>query len=73
MTGTSPFVCSCGGHFPVYLGRVFGYAAVDLAIEVLDDLGAALIPPHFGRRDLFAVVEDEWIGEVGEGLALESS
>ena len=44
---------SAGGVFggcdlPANVGCVFGGAAVDLAIEGLDDFGAALVPPYFG-------------------------
>ncbi len=44
------------GDFPPHFGGVLGHAAVDLAVEDLDDLGAALVPPHLCGRDLLAVV-----------------
>ena len=35
-----------GGHLPLHLGRVLRDPAVDLAVEVLDDLRPPLRPPH---------------------------
>ncbi len=49
-------------------GTVGGDAAEDLAVEDFDELGAALGPPDFCGGDVFAVVEDEWVGEIGVGI-----
>jgi hypothetical protein len=58
------------GDLPHDLGGVCGDAAVDLAVKELDDLGAALGPPELGGGDLFAVVEEEGVGELREGIGL---
>jgi len=42
-------------HFPGDFGQVGGDAAQDLAVKVLDDLGAALVPPEFGGGHRLAV------------------
>jgi hypothetical protein len=57
-----------GGDLPVDFGCVFWDAAVDLAIEELDDFGAALVPPDFWRGDFFAVIQKERVGEIGDGI-----
>ena len=42
-----------------------GNAAEDFAIEELDDLRTALLPPDFGCGDALAVVQKQRIGQVG--------
>ena len=37
--------------FPIYFGRAGGDAAVDFAVEVFEDFGAALFLPVFGGFD----------------------
>ncbi len=51
------------GNFPLHLGYVFGDAAVDLAVEVLDDLRPAPGPPLVGGGDLCPILADERVGE----------
>ena len=53
----------CVRHFPLDRGHVCGDAAVDLAIEVLDDLGPALAPPLPGGRDLRPIFADQRVGK----------
>ena len=69
-TGTSPtfsFSVSVTSHFT--FGRVLRHAAVDLAVEVLDDLRPPLFP-LVGRGDLLAVLEDQRVGQVGIRVGL---
>ena len=49
---------------PGDLGRVLGHEAVNLAREVLDDLGPTLVEPLFRRGDLLAVLHHQRIGQV---------
>ena len=58
------------GHRPRDLRHVLGHAAVDLALEVLDDLGTALLPPHFRGRDLPAVLQGQDVRPVRIGVGL---
>jgi hypothetical protein len=47
--------CKGGDMLTIWLRQATRNAAVDFAVEVLDDFGAPLIPPHFGGRDFFPV------------------
>ena len=58
------------GYLPLDLGDVPGHAAVDFAIEILHDFGAALIPPLLGAGDLLAVFESQGVGIIGIGIGL---
>jgi len=56
-------------HRPRHLRDSARYATEHFAIEVFDDLGTALLPPHVSRRDLLAVLQRQdfrkvwkWIG-----------
>jgi hypothetical protein len=49
--------------FPADTGNVGGNAAKDIAVEVLDDLRAALRPPDLSRGDLVTILEEERVGE----------
>lgn len=49
------------------MGGALGDAPVDLAIEELDDLRAALGPPHFCGFDGLAVIEKKRIGQGRDG------
>ena len=49
----------------VTLGTFLRNAADHLAIELLDDLGTALLPPRLGAGDLLAVLERQDFGQVG--------
>ena len=49
---------------PCDVGHVRRHAPDDLALEVLDDLGPALVPPRVGRRDLRAALQRQRIGQV---------
>ena len=40
-------------EFPFYFGSVGGNAAVDFAVEVFDDFGAAVFPPHLWSGGFF--------------------
>ena len=53
--------------FPLYAGSVGGDSAVDFAVEVFEDFGAALFLPVLRRFHRLAVFEDERIGERGVG------
>ena len=39
-------------------------AAVDFALEIFEDFGAAFFPPGFGVGDLVAVIKGEGVGEL---------
>ena len=58
------------GDFPSDLGRVLGDPAVNLPVEILDDLRAALVPPGLGRRDLLPVLRDQGVRQVRVGVGL---
>ena len=58
------------GHRPRDLRHVLGHAAVDLALEVLHDLGTALLPPHLRGRDLLAVLQGQDVRPVRVGVGL---
>ena len=64
----------CADHFPIHLGGRFGRAAVNLAVKILHNLRAALLPPDFRRRDLLAVLQHQRVGracvDVGLGLVI---
>ena len=49
-------------------GDVGRNATENLAVEELDQLGTALVPPDLGGGDGLAVVQDERIGQVGPGV-----
>ncbi len=57
-------------HRPGDLGGVRGDTAVDLAAEVFEDLGAALVPPHGRGGDGLAVAQAQRVGEIGVGVCL---
>ena len=56
-------------EFPLYLGSVGGDAAVDFAVEVLEDFGTALFLPILGGFYGLAVFEDKRVGKRGVGAA----
>ena len=58
------------GHRPGDLRHVGGHAAVDLALEVLDDLRTPLLPPRLGGRDLAAVLQGQGVRPVRIGVGL---
>jgi hypothetical protein len=64
---------SGGDDLPVNGGNVGGDAADDLAVKELDELRTALGPPDFGGLDGLTVVQHQRVGQVGPGLALDSS
>ena len=45
-------------------GDIFGDDAVDVFVEVVEDLRAALLPPHFCGGDFLSVVEGERVGKI---------
>jgi hypothetical protein len=53
---------------PVNRRHVRGYAADDLALEQLDDLGASLFLPLPGAGDCAAVFQSQHFGQVGVGI-----
>ena len=55
---------------PCDSGQMRGNAAEDFAVEELDDLGTALLPPGFGCGDALAVVQKQGIGKVGVDVGL---
>lgn len=63
-------VVGLADNFPSDRRRNLWIAAVDLAIEKLNDFRPAEGPPHFRRADLFAIVQDERVRErrIGVGL-----
>ena len=60
-------------NFPIHLRRDGRHAAVDLAVEVLDNLGPPLVPPLSRRRDFLAIFGHERIRQFGNGFAFDSS
>ena len=71
MTGVKPMnLVIDGGHGPGDLGDVVRHEAIDIFREHVDDLGAALFPPHLRRRHLLAVVHRERVGNIGIGIGL---
>ena len=54
-------------EFPLYVRSVGGDAAVDFAVEVFEDFGAAFFLPVLGGFDGFSILKDERIGEWGVG------
>ena len=65
-TGRPPTVESLGAVDPPrHLGHVLRDAAEHLAIELLDDLGTALLPPRIGAGDLAAVLQRQDFRQVG--------
>src|SRR6266702_1124967 len=52
------------GDRPRDLRHVAGHAAVDLALEVIEDLRAPLPPPHLGARDSPAVLQRQYLRPV---------
>src|ERR1700733_13159930 len=67
MTGTSPLVSLVVLTSSQFTFGVGGDAAVDFAIEVFEDFGAALILPVLGGPDRLSILEDERVGERGVG------
>jgi hypothetical protein len=58
------------GDLPRDLRHVAGHTAVDLSLEVLDDLRAPLLPPQLRGRDLPAVLQGQDFGPVRIGVGL---
>jgi hypothetical protein len=67
------FVVYGFGDGPSDLGRVRWNAAQHFALEIFDDLRAALFPPKLRGGDGAAILEFEDFGVIGEGLAEDSS
>ena len=57
-----------GREGPSHFGHIGRDSPIDFLFEQLDDFGAALVPPEFGRRHFFSVVERERIGKIGVGI-----
>ena len=55
-------------HTPCHLRNIRRHAADHFAIEILDNLRPALLPPHVRARDLLAVLERQRIGKVRVGI-----
>src|ERR1019366_162599 len=56
------------GHGPRHLGNSLWNAAEHFTVEILDDLGTALVGPLGGGRHLPAVLEGQNVGKVGVGI-----
>ena len=50
--------------FPRHRRRMRGDAAINLAVEIFDDLGAALVPPILGRRHLRPIGHQQRVGQL---------
>ena len=57
-----------GSDGPGDLGDVGRDEAVDILREHFNQLGAALVRPHLGSGDFFAVIHHQRIGDVGIGI-----
>ena len=57
-----------GDNRPCDLRHGVRHAPQYFALEVLDDLRPALLPPHLGARNLAAVRQREGVGQGGEGI-----
>ena len=51
-------------------GDVVGDDAVDILVEVVENLRATLLPPHFCGGDFLSIVEGEGVGEIGIWVGL---
>ena len=59
-----------GDDGPGDVGDIFGDDAVDVLVEIVDDLRATLLPPHVRSGDFLSIVECERIGQIGPGVGL---
>src|SRR5260370_23359360 len=57
-------------YCPSDFGHVLGNTPEHLALEVLDNFGAALIPPHCGCRDSLAGLQGQDVGQIRKGIGL---
>ena len=49
---------------PRHFGNILRNAAKNFAVEVFDDFGTALIPPHVRRGDFLSVLQSENFREI---------
>src|SRR5262245_55290333 len=53
---------------PFSAGNVFGYPPNDLAFEILNDFGTALLPPHVSAGDFLPILQSERIRQIREWI-----
>ncbi len=57
-------------HSPAHRRDALRHPANDFALEVLEDLGAALLPPLLGGCHFLAISQGERVGEIGVRIGL---